>query len=111
LDGIFEARNPLANYPLVSARAGSKRIVAAYGDVVVTVNSREATDEIDILNAKASERIIIDPLVPLGRYRYDVVDARGRSFGEGGFVLLEDHPVGFDVPRSGMIRLIKVEED
>ena len=29
LDGGFAARNPMANYPIVSARGESKRIVAA----------------------------------------------------------------------------------
>ncbi len=72
----------------------------------MTLNSLEATDEIDIVNAKPSRRIIVDPLVPLGRYRYETLDVRGRRTG-GGSVLLARQPVAFDVPPSGMVRLVR----
>lgn len=108
LDGNFEARDPMANYPLVSAHDDRKRIVAVYSDVAVSIDSEQAQERIDLVNAKASERIVVDPRGALGRYRYETVDERGRASGDGGVVSFDDGPVAFDVPPSGMVRLVKL---
>ncbi|MGI9627005.1 MAG: glycoside hydrolase family 36 protein [Longimicrobiales bacterium] len=106
LDGDFDAKSPLANYPLVSATTNQKRIVGLYGDQVVTLDDTRGTDAIDVLNGKASRRVILDPHLPLGEYTYVVRDALGRETGSGS-VTLDRAPVGLDVPPSGMLALTR----
>jgi len=108
LDGEFEAVSPMANYPIVSARDGTKRIIAVYTDMVVPLASRAGTDVIDIVNAKASTRIVLDPRVPLGAYTFRALDAQGRPSGTGTVDLL-DGPVVLEVPRAGMVTLERAQ--
>jgi alpha-galactosidase len=107
LDGVFEARSPMANYPLVSARNERKRIIATYDDVVVSLTSAEGTAEIDIVNAKATRRVVVDPHVALGEYRYQMLDAVGQTI-DSGTVTLSNGPVVLDVPPSGLARLVRI---
>lgn len=107
LDGEFEARSPMANYPLLSATTDRKRIIAVYADIAVTLSDREGTNAIDVLNAKASERLILDPRVDLGTYDYVVSNAVGERV-DSGTLVLDPSPKGIDVPGSGMLTLVRV---
>ncbi|MGD8329296.1 MAG: alpha-galactosidase [Acidobacteriota bacterium] len=102
LDGTFEPRQPLANYPLVAAQSGGKRIVAAYQDVVVDIDP--ALETVDVVNAKASARIVVDSPRDLGDYTYTTSDTRGRRI-ERGVVTLSAGAHTFSVPPAGLLTL------
>jgi alpha-galactosidase len=104
LDGAFEPRSPLSNYPMVTAHDANKRIVAVYQDFVVRLDPDTATDDIDVVNAKSSQRLVIDTAIDLGEYRFRVRDARGRQV-ESGSVLLAAGAHAFQVPPSGLLSL------
>lgn len=106
LDGALEARSPMANYPLISARGETKQIIAVYADMVVSISSQESTDEIDVVNAKPSGRVVIDAEVVLGDYDFVTLDALGEVVGRG-TVSLGDAPVSMDVPPSGLLTLVR----
>jgi alpha-galactosidase len=107
LDGMFEARYPLANYPLLIGYDREKQILATYSDVVVPLDAARPTGRIDILNAKPSERLLVDVAQALGRYRYTITDSQGgvRDTGE---VSLEVGTHSFTVTVSGMITLERI---
>jgi alpha-galactosidase len=107
LDGMFEARYPLANYPLLIGYDREKQILATYSDVVVPLDAARPTERIDILNAKPSERLLVDVAQALGRYRYTITDSQGwvRETGE---VSLEVGTHSFTVTVSGMIALERI---
>ena len=104
LDGAFEPYAPLANYPLVAADDGNKRIFALYSDVFVTLDGKASRDAIDIVNAKASDRVVIDARTDLGTYRFLSYDARGRQT-HSGTASLHAGAHTFDVPPSGLLSL------
>jgi alpha-galactosidase len=106
LAGTFEPTSPRANYPLVSSRDDEKRIFAAYEDVRIPLTSTVATDAIDVVNAKASARIVLDVGAALGSYRYRVTDVTG-TLVSSGTVDLGPGVTGFDVPASGLLALVR----
>jgi alpha-galactosidase len=102
LDARVEAPNPLANYPLVRARAGDKQIIALYGDVVARLG--EPTRRIDLVNAKHSRGVIVTGAKAAGTYTYVVRDCQGRA-GKTGELFLGPTPVELEVPVSGIVSL------
>jgi len=104
LDGAFEPQSPLANYPMITAYDGRKRIVASYQEIVVALDDDDAVDAIDVVNAKASGRVVIVVEQDLGSYRFTVSDARGRPV-ESGTVTLGAGGHVFTVPPSGLLAL------
>jgi alpha-galactosidase len=105
LDGQFEARNPMANYPLVSARGEDKLIVGLYADMVVTLDESDPPRDVDVVNAKASERVVLDARASPGDYSYRITDALGKTV-DTGSVTIQTGPNGFEVPPSGMLSLV-----
>ena len=106
LDGRLTPRSPMANYPLVSATTDSRSIIALYDQMAVTLDSSHGVDEIHVVNAKASTRVVVDPVVPLGPYQAKTFDVLGQQVSEEP-VSLSDGPVVLVVPRSGMVQLIR----
>ena len=110
LDGTFETRSPLSNYPMVAAHNGRKRIIGLYEDVVVELGATEATAAIDIINATTADRAVINAREDLGSYWYEVHDARGRQVGTG-TVTLEPGAHALSVPPSGLLSLTRQRPD
>ncbi|NJD19213.1 MAG: alpha-galactosidase, partial [Gemmatimonadetes bacterium] len=104
LDGAFEPRAPLSNYPLVMARTERKRIAAAYAPITVPVEG--VPEAVDVLNASGHERLVLDAPTPLGPYGYRVLDALGAVREQGDVTL--DGPRAFAVPVGGMGALERV---
>jgi len=104
IDGEFEPRQPLLNYPLVEARSAAKRIVALYGELVVPVRRADDVAQIDIINATSADRVVVAADSDLGFYRVTVFDTRGREV-EADLVQLDQGVHSFAVPRSGLIAL------
>jgi len=104
LDGAFEPRSPLANYPMITAHDGRKRIVACYQNVVIALDDSDATEAIDVVNATASGDVVLDAKLDLGSYRFTVRDARGAQVASGTVALGPGAHV-FSVPPSGLLAL------
>lgn len=108
LDAAIEATSPSANYPLVRARTRDKQIVAAYADLVVSMDRRTATNRTDVINAKNSEAIVLSMSEDLGDHRYAIRDCQGRVV-KSGRAKLAKGLAAFDVPVSGLIAFERVQ--
>jgi alpha-galactosidase len=107
LDGGLVASAPGANYPMLAAHGGDKQIVALFADLFVTVDRSRPTAKIDIVNAKASRKVVLVAEADLGRYRYTVHDCQGRAAG-GATVQLTAGVHAFDVPVSGLLAFERI---
>jgi alpha-galactosidase len=103
LDGELEPLFPGANYPVLIGRGKGKTIVGLYGDAVVGVNGPDL-DTLDVVNAKASEAVVLDVRRDLGSYRSTARDCLGK--------VVKSEPVtlgrgirSFAVPPSGLLTL------
>jgi alpha-galactosidase len=110
LDGVFQARRPLANYPLVSAHDEDKLIAVTYAEVTVPVGELGARPRMDVVNATSGGRVVLDVRAPLGEYRFRVLDAVGRTSATG-TVSLSEGAVAFDVPSAGLLELVRSSSD
>ncbi len=108
LDGTFEALYPLANYPVISARDEEKKIVAVYTDHIITLDAADPVRRLDIVNAKATEHIIVDLQEDWGRFQYTILDCRGTIVRDE-LVQLHKGAHRFAVPVSGIIMLQRTE--
>ena len=105
LDGDFVSVNPGAVYPMLRATYEGKSIVALYNDMVVTIDDQNVQN-IDIVNAKASESVVLDLLNDLGKIRIRVLDCMGCTITEKSEVLNRGlHK--FAVPASGMLSVVE----
>ena len=102
LEGEFIPYAPQSNYPMISSEDRYKKIVALYGDVVVNVSS---VKEMDIINAKTSNKIIIDVVGEKQDYNYAIYDCKGKEVKKDR-IKLKKGVHAFDVPASGLISLI-----
>ena len=106
LDGAFEARHPLANYPVVRASDGRKQVIARYTDAVVRIDGTRGTRALDVVNATASTGVVLSVTRDLGAYAYVIHDARGEVV-EAGTRTLAAGVHAFTVPKSGLLALTK----
>lgn len=102
LDGEFIPHAPLADYPLIEAVNDRKRIVAAYGDMIVRLPEDHGAKAFDVINAGHRARIVLEVGGAFGRFDYRVLDTLGREFGSSS-VELRPGVYRFSVPRSGML--------
>lgn len=104
----FEAKSPLSNFPWVSAKHGNKKIIALYNEQVVTLNRSDTKLQIiDIVNAKNSERIVVDILDDFGDVHIETVDSQGRAHYQKNATLNQGVHV-FEIPVSGIISIRKI---
>ena len=108
LDGDFEPLFPGANYPLVLGRDGDREIAALFADMVVRLDGRSAPRALDVVNAKASDTVILACAGDCGGYRYTVRDCQGRLVGQGE-KRLGPGPSSFTVPVSGLLALERAQ--
>src|SRR5262249_34010611 len=83
LDGQLWAPLPMANYPLVRARARGTDIVALYADLVVPLDAPEPVHRLDVINAKHSDSVVLSVGTDLGPYGYAIRDCRGQLVKRG----------------------------
>ena len=106
LGGSFEPDGVLERYPVVAAASQGKRIVGLYADRVVKLTA-PAPAQIDIVNAKASTRIVIDAATDLGEYEVIVTDVFGVA--QAPFqIQISKGLSALTVPVSGIARLRQV---
>lgn len=101
LEGNFYPVNPLMNYPLIKANNKNKEITAVYADMNVTVDIDKRI-AFDVVNAKSSERIILDVIGDKQRFTYTIFDCKGQEM-EKKTIELGNGVFAFNVPVSGLI--------
>jgi alpha-galactosidase len=104
LDGKFEARSPLANYPILISTDPRKTIVGLYGENLVRLEKDVARPAIDVINGKNSKDVVLSPVADFGSYRYVIRNVLGQIT-DRGEVVLRPGAVAFSVPVSGILSL------
>ncbi|UZO81441.1 alpha-galactosidase [Aquimarina sp. ERC-38] len=105
LDGNFEPKNPLSNYPILKSSNKELAIISIYEDQVLYLE--EETLNIDIINAKMSSEVIIRSAKNYGTYHCEVYDCKGEKTKDQDIKLY----IGvqqINVPPAGLIQLKKV---
>ncbi len=105
LDGEFIPVNPSAIYPMILARTKNKTIAALYNDVYISLDGR-GCDNLDIVNAKSSEHVILDLTCDLGKVNTDTYDCSGNLVRKR-TLTLKKGVYKFMVPASGLLTLEK----
>lgn len=105
LDGEFIPVNPGAVYPKILARTGTKTIAALYNDVYVSLDGRECPN-IDIVNAKGRDEVILDLTSDMGNVNIRSYNCRGNVV-KTQTLSLEKGVHKFTVPASGLLTIKK----
>ncbi|MBB6504573.1 hypothetical protein F4693_001546 [Sphingomonas endophytica] len=82
----------------------NKQIVAAYADRAIVLDAPPPA--IDLVNAIASTRLIVDATHDLGRYEARATDAEGREVSRTALDLTRGAHV-IAVPRAGIVVLVR----
>jgi len=105
LDGEFIPKNPGALYPVITAVSENKSICGLYNDMFLYFEEMR-NNEIDIINAKASEESIIFCESAAGKYHVEVFDCMGEKLDDYTKSLIAGGNL-FKVPPSGLLKLSK----
>ena len=100
LDGTLEPRSPVALYPVIVASTAAKRVVAVY-DHAVADPGPNVPDELLVVNATRSGRVVIDLAEPLDERTMRVLDCRGREVARE-TVNLPAGARGIEIPPAGL---------
>ncbi len=106
LDGEFIPVNPSAVYPKIIARTLSKTIVALFNEVHVSLDG-EACTNIDIVNAKSGEFIILDLTSDMGNVESRSYTCKG-DLVKKETLSLKRGVYKFTVPASGLLTIKKI---
>ena len=68
------------------------------------------SEEIDLINGKGTEGIVVAPAGELGTYSYHVTDSTGTLVSEG-VLRIDTNPFKLPVPVSGLIQLKRAVEE
>ena len=101
LDGDFHAVSPLTNYPLLEATKDNKKISTVFNEQIVALQIGKY-DEIDVINAKTSTRVIIVATGEAKKFEYRILDCLGTETKKETLEVSED-TYTFTVPPSGLI--------
>jgi alpha-galactosidase len=105
LDGEFIPMNPSAVYPMILTRTKNKTIAALYNDVLISLDAKEC-DNLDIVNAKSSEYVVLDLSCDLGKVNTDTYDCSGNIVKKQ-TLTLKKGVYKFMVPASGLLTIVK----
>lgn len=101
LEGEFLPQKPQQNYPLIEGKGKNKRITVVYDTKTINFTTDHHLKQ-DIINAKLSNRIILDVKGVKQKYTCYIHDCMGKVISNQKIVLKEG-VYGFDVPASGSI--------
>lgn len=101
LDGDFHPVSPLTNYPILEAMKGAKKITTVYNEQIVALET-DKLDEIDVINAKTSSRIVIVATGKSKKFEYRIIDCLGAETKKE-TIELANNTYTFTVPASGLI--------
>ena len=102
LRGEYYPQLPLQNYPIQFVQNINKAIFGLHSDQVVFLNKN--LGKIDILNAKSSQKVIVDVAINLGPYDFAIFDCQGVLQIEGTLQMDQGCQL-FHVPTSGLLQL------
>ena len=105
LDGDFHPSNPLINYPLLEGSSGAKKITTVFNDQIIEFPA-DNFDEIDIINAKLSTRLVVVVTGASKIFEYTIRDCLGSEINKESIELSEG-AYTFEVPASGLISFVK----
>ncbi len=103
LHGKFSAYKPLANYPILKSEKEHKSIYGLYDDVHITLAN---SNEIDIINGKMTEDILLDIKNVSGKWKIKVVNCMGEVQSESS-ITLDENLIKLQCPCNGIIMLNK----
>ena len=107
LDGEFIPTSPQMNYPTLTGSTELKQITAVYNNLFIPITTSK-TQELDIVNAKMSTRVVLDVMGEKQNYKYVTYDCKGKEIGSNR-IELNKGVHAFDVPASGLISFIPIE--
>jgi alpha-galactosidase len=105
LDGEFIPVNPGAVYPEIMSRTKDKTIVALYNDLNISIDGREC-ENLDIVNAKSSESVILDLTGDMGNVTTESYDCSGKIV-KTRTLTLKKGVYKLKVPASGLLTIAK----
>lgn len=100
IKGTFRSIRPLSNYPILQCQMAGIFIIGVYEDFVVSLE-REF-EELDVLNAKMTDKVIIDAVNDFGYYQYAILDCTGKYLSSG-VTEIKEGCNSWVVPAGGMI--------
>ncbi len=106
LDGQFTAKQPMSNYPVVSAKKEDHLIVGLYADEWLTLD--QTAQKIDIINGKGSKEIIFNNEGKSRTYSVTIYDCQG-NIASSKKIELKSGANLLDVPPSGLLRLVSLK--
>ncbi|WP_417458599.1 glycoside hydrolase family 36 protein [Kordiimonas sp.] len=101
LDGEFEAKDPIAKFPIISGKHETKQIFGLYGDRIVEVVDPLLT-ALDIVNAKKSGRVVLAVGEDMGQFTLVIRNSVGKVIDEHK-VTLGEGVHSFTAPVSGVL--------
>ena len=101
LEGEFTPSSPQMNYPMIKGSKEDKEIIVLYNDLFASVETQKF-DNFDVVNAKSSQRIILDVTGEKQVFNYSIFDCKGNEM-EQKKIELNKGVFAFDVPPSGLI--------
>jgi alpha-galactosidase len=105
LDGEFIPVNPGAVYPMILSRTENKTIAVLYNDMNIVVDGSES-ENLDIVNAKSSEYVILDLTSDMGNVITESYDCSGNLVKKR-TLALKKGVYKFLVPKSGLLTITK----
>ena len=104
LEGNFTAHKPLSNYPVLTAENEMKIIYGIYDDSYTKIDTRY--DQIDIINGKLSEELILDFSVHDFHWTVNIYDCMGQLIVAKSSYILEGLQKIL-APKNGLVQLTK----
>ena len=101
LDGDFHPLSPLTNYPMLEGMNNDKKITTIFNDQIVEIQMGKY-EEIDVINAKISTRVVIVATGDSKKFEYSILDCLGTETKKETLELSEG-TYTFNVPASGLI--------
>lgn len=103
-EGKFTPFNPLANYPQKQVVKANKMIVGIYDNCISEIN--ENVEELDFLNAKLTETIVVNSNIDLGEFSATIFNCEGTLVREED-IIINKGISSIEVPACGIIKLTK----
>ncbi|NOR15045.1 MAG: alpha-galactosidase, partial [Candidatus Aminicenantes bacterium] len=105
LGGDFIPVNPGAVYPMILSKTKNKTIVALYNDMNISLDGKES-ENLDIINAKSSEYVILDLSSTMGNVNTETYDCLG-DLVKKQTLTLKKGVYKLMVPPSGLLTITK----
>lgn len=99
-NGEFQSIRPLSNYPVLQCHLDQVSIIGVYDDFVITID--QDFQELDVLNAKLTNHVILNAERDHGYYQYAILDCKG-TYLSSGVTEIKVGSNSWEVPPGGLI--------